>query len=158
MKYPKLTDKRTHQGASGGELRQQYAALPWRLVGESVDILLASSRDTRRWVIPKGWPMKGRKPHAAAALEALEEAGLKGKIEKTKIGSFHYQKRLKNGAVILCRVDVFPMQVLRQAKHWPEQGQRVTQWFTYTDAAEEVLEAELKKLILAFGKGKLSPA
>jgi len=49
-------------------------------------------------------------------------SGLKGKIEKTKIGSFHYQKRLKNGAVILCRVDVFPMQVLRQAKHWPEQG------------------------------------
>ncbi len=157
MKYPKLTVKKTLH-ASGGEPRQQYAALPWRLVGEGVEILLASSRDTRRWVIPKGWPMKGRKPHAAAALEALQEAGLKGKIEKVKIGSFHYQKRLKNGAAILCRVDVFPMQVLSQAKHWPEQGQRVTQWFTYTDAAEEVLEGELKKLILAFGKGKLSPA
>jgi 8-oxo-dGTP pyrophosphatase MutT (NUDIX family) len=156
MKYPKLTGKAS-QAAVGGEPRLQYAALPWRLVGAGVEILLASSRDTRRWVIPKGWPMKGVKAHMAAAIEAREEAGLTGKIEKTKIGSFHYHKRLKNGADILCRVDVFPMQVLRQAKHWPEQGQRVTQWFTYADAAEEVLETELKALILAFGKGKLSP-
>jgi 8-oxo-dGTP pyrophosphatase MutT (NUDIX family) len=156
MKYPKLATKKS-QGASDGEPRRQYAALPWRILGDGVEILLASSRDTRRWVIPKGWPMKGRKPYMTAAIEAQEEAGLKGKIEKTKIGSFHYQKRLKNGAVILCRVDVFPMQVLRQAKHWPEQGQRVTQWFTYADAAEEVSEVELKALILAFGKGKLSP-
>jgi 8-oxo-dGTP pyrophosphatase MutT (NUDIX family) len=155
MKNSKLAGKAS-QAAVGGEPRLQYAALPWRLVGEDVEILLASSRDTRRWVIPKGWPMKGFKPHVAAAIEAREEAGLTGKIEKTKIGSFHYHKRLKNGADIHCRVDVFPMQVLRQAKHWPEQGQRVTQWFTYADAAEEVLEAELKALILAFGKGKLS--
>ena len=156
MKNPKLASKKP-KGADGGEPRQQYAALPWRLVGEGVEILLASSRDTRRWVIPKGWPMKGRKPFMTAAIEAREEAGLTGKIEKTKVGSFHYQKRLKNGAVILCRVDVFPMRVLRQAKHWPEQGQRVTQWFTFEDAAEEVSEIELKALILAFGKGKLSP-
>jgi 8-oxo-dGTP pyrophosphatase MutT (NUDIX family) len=155
MKYFKLAGKTSRR--AGGEPRRQYAALPWRILGEGVEILLASSRDTRRWVIPKGWPMKGRKPYMTAAIEAQEEAGLTGKIEKTKIGSFHYQKRLKNGAVILCRVDVFPMQVVRQAKHWPEQGQRVTQWFAYTDAAEEVLETELKALILAFGEGKLSP-
>jgi 8-oxo-dGTP pyrophosphatase MutT (NUDIX family) len=157
MKFPKLARKKS-QGASGGEPRQQYAALPWRLVAEGVEILLASSRDTRRWVIPKGWPMKRREPYMTAAIEAREEAGLTGKIEKTKIGSFHYHKRLKNGADILCRVDVFPMKVLRQAKRWPEQAQRVTQWFTYADAAEEVSEIELKALILAFGKGKLSPA
>jgi 8-oxo-dGTP pyrophosphatase MutT (NUDIX family) len=155
MKFPKPTGKKTL--GAGGEARQQFAALPWRRVGGDVEILLASSRDTRRWVIPKGWPMKGREPHMTAAIEAREEAGLEGKIEKTKIGAFHYQKRLKNGAVIPCRVDVFPMRVLRQAKHWPEQGQRVTQWFDYADAAEEVSETELKTLILAFGEGKLPP-
>ncbi len=155
MKYPELTSKKSKR-AESGEPRRQYAALPWRLVGEGVEILLASSRETRRWVIPKGWPMKGCEPYLTAAIEAREEAGLAGKIEKTRIGSFHYQKRLQNGAVILCRVDVFPMRVLRQAKHWPEQGQRVTRWFTYADAAQEVSEVELKALILAFGKGKLS--
>jgi len=52
MKYPKLASKKSKR-AEGGEPRRQYAALPWRLVGDGVEVLLASSRDTRRWVIPK---------------------------------------------------------------------------------------------------------
>jgi 8-oxo-dGTP pyrophosphatase MutT (NUDIX family) len=147
MKYPKVETKRDGEGL---EPRTQYAALPWRR-GEGIEVLLASSRDTRRWIIPKGWPMKGRKPHATAALEALQEAGLLGKIEKTAIGAFHYQKRMKNGALLTCRVDVFPMRVVRQRKNWPERNQRVTQWFAYKAAAEQVQEPELKALILAYG-------
>ena len=114
--------------------------------------MLVTSRDSRRWVIPKGWPMKGRSPHGAAAMEASEEAGLVGKIEKKKLGSFHYRKRLKNGAALLCRVDVFPMRVSRQLKNWPEMHQRVTHWFPWVTAAEQVVEPELKELILAFGE------
>ncbi len=148
MKFPKTTTKQDDEEV---EPRAQYAALPWRL-GERVEILLITSRDTRRWVIPKGWPMKGRSPHGTAAMEASEEAGLLGKIEKKKLGSFHYRKRLKNGAVLLCRVDVFPMRVNRQRKIWQEMHQRVTQWFPLTTAAEQVVEPELKELILAFGE------
>jgi 8-oxo-dGTP pyrophosphatase MutT (NUDIX family) len=148
MKYPKVKKK---SDGGGPEPRTQYAALPWRLA-EGVEILLASSRDTRRWVIPKGWPMKGRKPHATAAIEAMQEAGLLGKIEKIKIGAYHYQKRLKNGAALTCRVDVFPLRVVRQRKNWPEKNQRVTQWFPYETAAAQVVEPELKVLILAFGE------
>ena len=72
MKRPELTSKKPKR-TDGGEPRQQYAAMPWRLVGKGVEILLASSRDTRRWVIPKGWPMKGRKPYMTAAIEARED-------------------------------------------------------------------------------------
>jgi len=145
MKYQKATKKK-----SAGEAvpRTQYAALPWRL-SKGIEILLVTSRDTRRWVIPKGWPMKGRKPHATAALEALQEAGLLGKIEKKKLGSYHYRKRLKNGAVFLCRVDVFPMRVIRQRKNWPEKNQRVTQWVTPAEAAQLVHEEELSELMNA---------
>lgn len=147
MKYPKTGKK---ERVDGSEPRVQYAALPWRR-GETVEFLLASSRDTRRWVIPKGWPMKGRKPHAAAALEALQEAGLLGKIEKTPIGSYTYHKRMKNGAALLCRVHVYPMRVVRQRKIWPEQTQRVTHWFTFKQAAEQVNEIDLGELMLLFG-------
>jgi 8-oxo-dGTP pyrophosphatase MutT (NUDIX family) len=136
---------------------RQCAALPWRKRA-GVEILLASSRETRRWVIPKGWPMKGRKPYAAAAQEAFEEAGLVGKIDTARIGRFHYLKRLKNGAALLCRVDVFPMRVQRQLKNWPERAERVTQWFSYADAAQEVSEDELRELILAFGESKRAAA
>jgi 8-oxo-dGTP pyrophosphatase MutT (NUDIX family) len=130
--------------------RVQYGALPWR-IGEGVEILLATSRRTRRWVIPKGWPMRGLKPHAAGAQEALEEAGLTGKIAKSALGAYHYYKRLDNGAALYCRVEVFPLRVVRQLKNWREKEQRVTQWFPYLDAAEQVAEPELKQLILAFG-------
>ncbi|HXY59551.1 MAG TPA: NUDIX hydrolase [Methylocystis sp.] len=134
----------------GGEPRTQYGALPWRMDDEP-EIMLLTSRDSRRWVIPKGWPMRGRKPNATAALEALQEGGLLGRIGKKPLGSYHYRKRLKNGAALWCRVEVFPLLVLRQRKSWREKEQRVTHWFPYAKAAEHVAEEELKELILIFG-------
>jgi 8-oxo-dGTP pyrophosphatase MutT (NUDIX family) len=78
--------------------RVQYAALPYRRDGGSLmEVLLITSRDTGRWIIPKGWPLKGKAPHKAAAREAREEAGLVGKIHRRPIGSFSYEKRLKGG-------------------------------------------------------------
>jgi 8-oxo-dGTP pyrophosphatase MutT (NUDIX family) len=129
----------------------QYAALPYRL-GEQIEILLVTSRETQRWVIPKGWPMKGRKPHAAAAREALEEAGVVGKIGKTPIGAYRYVKRLKNGAPLVCSVDVYALNVERQRKRWPEQHQRTAHWFTVAEAAAAVHEPELQDLIERFGR------
>jgi 8-oxo-dGTP pyrophosphatase MutT (NUDIX family) len=129
----------------------QYAALPYRM-GEALEILLVTSRETQRWVIPKGWPMMGKKPHAAAAREAREEAGVIGRITKTPFGAYHYVKRLKNGAPLVCSVDVFPLQVTRQRKRWPEQQQRTAHWFTVAEAADAVQEPELQALIERFGR------
>lgn len=149
MKFPKVKRK-----SLDSEPRQQFAALPWRNGEAGLEFMLLTSRDTRRWVIPKGWPMKGRKPHMTAALEALQEAGLLGRVEKKPIGCFLYRKRLKNGAVLLCKVDVFPMRVLRQRKNWPEKNQRLTRWTAQAEAADFVAEAELKEIILSFNKAK----
>jgi len=74
----------------------QFAALPCR-VGEdgSCQVMLLTSRETQRWVIPKGWPMKDRKPSEVAAREVFEEAGLIGRvIGKKPIGIFAYEKQL----------------------------------------------------------------
>jgi 8-oxo-dGTP pyrophosphatase MutT (NUDIX family) len=131
-----------------GATRQQYAALPYRRRGDgSLEIMLVTSRETRRWVIPKGWPMKGRKPHASAAREALEEAGLIGKVGKTPIGTYRYDKRLKGGEAAPCAVEVFPLEVKSQRKHWPEQKQRSVRWFARDEAAEAVQESELRAII-----------
>ncbi len=62
-----------------------------------VEVLLLTSRDTGRWVIPKGWPMEGMKAHAVAEREAFEEAGVRGTVQKEPFGFFHYEKKLKNG-------------------------------------------------------------
>jgi 8-oxo-dGTP pyrophosphatase MutT (NUDIX family) len=129
----------------------QYAALPYRF-GAQLEILLVTSRETQRWVIPKGWPMKNKQPYAAAAQEALEEAGVVGKIAKTAFGAYRYVKRLRNGAPLVCTVDVYPLRVLRQRKRWPEQQQRTAHWHTVAEAAAAVDEPELQALIERFGR------
>src|SRR5206468_12254776 len=97
--------------------RVQYGALPYRVKGRSrPEIMLVTSRETRRWIIPKGWPKKGKSPHRSAAREAFEEAGVVGSVGRRSVGSFSYEKRLKNGGTVECEVRVFPLQVKRQTK------------------------------------------
>ena len=127
--------------------KKQYAALPWRYSGGSREVLLISSRDTGRWVIPKGWPIKGLSPAETAAREAYEEAGLGGQVSKKPIGEFGYEKRLSGGKVQPTRVEVFALEQMVQHPDWPEQGQRRLQWFSVTEAADAVDEPELKDII-----------
>jgi len=147
----KISKAKSKHLDSSPEPRRQYAALPWRR-HDGLEILLASSRETSRWIIPKGWPIKGHAPYMTAAVEARQEAGLLGKVEKKTLGFYHYQKRLRNGATLSCRVDVFPLRVERQRKTWPEMHQRVTKWFSPDEAAELVDEPELAELIKDFGE------
>ena len=53
--------------------------------------MLVTSRGRQRWIIPKGWPHKGRAPHRSAAREAFEEAGVVGKVRRRPVGTFSYR-------------------------------------------------------------------
>lgn len=126
----------------------QYAALPYRRRSDGkTEVMLVTSRDTRRWVIPKGWPIGGRKPHASAAREALEEAGLVGRTTPDAIGAYHYDKRLKNGSETRCKVKVFPLEVEARRKQWREKGERQARWFSLAKAAKAVQEPGLRRLL-----------
>lgn len=127
--------------------KKQYAALPWRFSGGAREVCLISSRETGRWVIPKGWPIKGLPPAQAAAREAYEEAGLGGVVSRKPIGEFGYGKRLENGKVQPTLVEVFAMEQMVQHTDWPEKGQRKVQWFSVPEAANAVEEPELKAII-----------
>ncbi len=127
----------------------QYAALPYRHAGE-LQVLLVTSRETGRWVLPKGWPMIGKTPHGTARREARAEAGIVGRVERSPIGSFHYEKRLADGERLTCEVHVFPLAVERQRKRWPEQSQRTLAWVTPEDAARMVNEPGLAALLATF--------
>ena len=131
--------------------RIQYAALPWR-DGDDLEILLITSREPGRWVIPKGWPMKGRSPAAAAAAEAREEAGVVGDIVKSPVGSYLYVKFGKRGLGSPCKVKVFPLKVTGQRESWREQTQRTVRWFPAAEAAASVQERQLARLIRKFAK------
>ena len=128
---------------------KQIAALPYRKHGEGIEVLLITSRETRRWVIPKGWPMRNLSDHNAAKQEAFEEAGIEGKIGKKSIGSFTYNKRMKSGRMQQVQVTVYAMEVSRLLDKWPEQNQRKRQWFALSEAVERVNEDGLKAIVEA---------
>jgi 8-oxo-dGTP pyrophosphatase MutT (NUDIX family) len=131
------------------ETKLQFAVLPWRRT-DRLEIMLVSSRETGRWVLPKGWPMKGIKPHKTAAREALEEAGIRGKVAKTSLGGYSYTKRLENDSVQVCRVQAFAFEVEQERDSWLEKHERTRRWFAVPDAAEAVEELELREAIRKF--------
>ena len=128
----------------------QYAALPYRMVGSRLEILLVTSRRTRRWIVPKGWPVEGLQPAACAAVEALEEAGVVGEVEKTSLGHFRYLKHHKSRPSEPCKVEVYALRVTQQRKSWAESAERERRWYSIPEAAAAVDEPLLRLLILEF--------
>lgn len=128
---------------------RQVAALCFRKRKGSMEILLITSRETRRWVIPKGWPMPPLRDYNAARREAFEEAGVEGHLRRRKHGTFRYAK-LGASTPLPVVVDVYLLEVRRAKKTWPEAGERKRRWFSVDEAALRVQEPELKKLIRSF--------
>ena len=132
-------------------IRVQYGALPYRFNHDAaLEILLVTTRQSRQWIIPKGWPIKGLRPAKSAAREAFEEAGVVG---AKSIGLFTYKKMLDgNGVGVNCEVGVFPLLVKRQSETWPEIEQRVVQWVAPDRALSLIKDPGLKALVAAFVK------
>jgi len=129
----------------------QYGALPWRRDPDrGLQILLITSRDTGRWVIPKGNPVARLRGHESAEHEAYEEAGVEGRIAEAPLGRFGYDKRRRSGESVAALVTVYALEVRRQHRGWPERKARTTRWFDPRSAARAVDEPELKALIAAF--------
>lgn len=121
-------------------------------------ILLVTSRETKRWVVPKGNFGSNVAPHVAAAQEAEEEAGVRGAVCPTPLGSYRYRKRRSNGASLMADVEVFPLAVNEELSEWKEMGQRERRWFSLAQAAECVDEPDLRDLIRSFGASEFNKA
>ena len=131
----------------------QYGAIPIRLTRKGkAEVLLVTSRGTRRWVIPKGWPIRKLSPADTAVREAFEEAGIKGRILRSKpIGRYRYRKsdQAELGKIT---VQVFLMQVKRQVQEWPERAERKFRWVRPRRAATMVAERKLALLLARIPK------
>jgi 8-oxo-dGTP pyrophosphatase MutT (NUDIX family) len=127
----------------------QFGVIPFRREPDGLRILMVTSRETRRWVLPKGWPIKGLKPHESAAREALEEAGVVGRIGRKPVGEYAYCKRMTEHFV-LCSVRLYPLEAHAQAATWKEKGQRELGWFTPIEAADRVDEPGLATILREF--------
>lgn len=141
--------------------RRQVAALCWRepasAPGSAPEVLLISSRGTGRWILPKGWPIRGLDLPRSALQEAWEEAGvIPVDAPAVPVGRFASRKVSDSGLAEPSEVAVFSAQVLALADDYPELGQRTRRWASPAEAAELVDEAGLAELILEFGRNHRS--
>jgi 8-oxo-dGTP pyrophosphatase MutT (NUDIX family) len=147
--------KRSKFDENESDPRSQVAALCWRMHRDRVEILLITSRDTGRWVLPKGWPVEGLDAPASAAQEAWEEAGVRGAINPTLVGLFGYDKVLGPKAALPCMVSVFGLRVAGLSRQFPERKERRRKWFAVDVAARKVAEPELRSLLRGVAKGAI---
>ena len=134
---------------------RQVAALCWRTShkhGSAIEVLLITSLNSKRWILPKGWPEAGLSPAENAAREAFEEAGVTGKIEAQPIGSYHYLKAKKDGGGMPCSVDVFALAVTKQSDEWPEKNARELVWVPVEQAMMQVSEPGVRQILKDFRK------
>ena len=124
----------------------QSAVIPYRHDKDRLRVMLITSRNTGRWIVPKGMVEPNMTPWDSAAKEALEEAGLLGTVGKTKICEYHYDKWETT-----FRVAVYPMRIAECLDDWEEREQRRRAWMTPKQAARRVREQEVSEAIAALG-------
>ncbi|WP_315898782.1 NUDIX hydrolase [Tateyamaria omphalii] len=131
-------------------MRTQFAALCYRLNNDKVQVLLVTSRRTRRWIIPKGWPMDGLTPGDSAAQEAWEEAGAKGRADQRPLGMFSYSKDMGDDAGLPVVAMVYALKVKSLAGDYPEASERKRKWVSRKKAAQMVDSPELARILRDF--------
>lgn len=139
------------------DVRTQFGALCYRVRNGKTQILLITSRQRKRWIIPKGWPATGLTPAQGALQEAWEEAGVKGKVRDLCLGIYGYTKQMDKGPNLPCMVAVFPVEVSRLADSYPEMRERKRKWVSRKRAVQQLDEPELREIVKAFRPARLSP-
>jgi 8-oxo-dGTP pyrophosphatase MutT (NUDIX family) len=126
----------------------QVGALPYRRQADgSIEVLLVTTRGTGQWMVPKGWPMRGKSLPEAAAQEAWEEAGVRGAASKRELGRFPHEKTDLIFGSLPCTVAVYALAVEEEAASWPERGERRRTWFGLEEAAAKVQSRGLAGVI-----------
>lgn len=131
------------------QILHQAGVLAYRILDGKVQVLLMTSRETGRWIIPKGNVNGGSSPAKTAEKEAYEEAGVKGTIASSiPLGSYTYLKRLESGQSRAATVEVYVLRVKQQLRKWPEKGERRLSWVSTKKAVKLVQEPGVVPLLL----------
>jgi 8-oxo-dGTP pyrophosphatase MutT (NUDIX family) len=129
---------------------RQAAAVPLRDDGL---VCMVTSRNRRRWVLPKGRIELDQTAGEAALNESWEEAGLVGVLDGEPVGTYHYEKFGRDHLVT-----VFVMRVTDEKTSWPERGQRTREWVPVEEALSRIEEPGLRILVRqVFRTGRAVP-
>lgn len=125
----------------------EAGAIPYRLNGKTIEVLLISTSSGKNMTIPKGLIDPGFTAVETVLNESYEEAGVQGRVLKPRLGKYGFKKW--GGR---CAVEVFAMKVTKLLKKWPENITRRRVWADYREASRQVKYPELGGLILKLPK------
>ncbi|HEX4179045.1 MAG TPA: NUDIX hydrolase [Rhizomicrobium sp.] len=130
----------------------QVAALCWRNGKHGLEVLLITSLNSKRWILPKGWPEADLTGGENAAREAFEEAGVTGKIATQPVGHYYYLKEKRDSHGMPVHVDVFALAVTKELDDWPEKNVRTLAWMPLSEAIEKISEPGVRLVLKNFHK------
>lgn len=149
VKVPKKPVPLRLRSGTKTDVRAQVAALCYRYKNDKLQVCIVTTRNTGRWIIPRGWPTHKHTPADGAALEAYEEAGVRGTAYPDSIGAYSYDKPLAGG-VAPVMVVVYAIAVSKTARDWPEKGQRKRKWLSPKKAAQKLADPGLQQIVGRF--------
>ncbi len=134
---------------------RQVAALPWRLAPDGgLEFLLVTSRTSKHWLLPKGWPIPGKSGLESALQEAFEEAGIQARGPDAPIGRYAFIKVLHDGTELPCTMAVYAVGDVEELGEWPERLQRDRMWFTQAEAVSIAFDFNLSLFLSSVGYDK----
>jgi hypothetical protein len=124
----------------------KWGVIPYRfLKGGGLEVLLITTK-SKKWGLPKGNMIRKLGPSRTALVEAFEEAGIAGKVNKETIQCMH-----KNTCLYL-----YPMLVTKVYSSWPEESKRTRKWVKLSEATKIIGRKELRKTLKRFDPAELS--
>lgn len=130
---------------SNGSIRQSAA-----LIIHRGRVCLVTASSGRRWIIPKGMLESGQTPQQCAAMEAWEEAGIRGRARQKMLVRFETRKWGQR-----CKVSVYRLDVKRIEEEWPECNSRRRRWVSFTQAIAIIDVPEIRELLRDLRKSKV---
>ncbi|KAF2945049.1 hypothetical protein DAI22_02g188900 [Oryza sativa Japonica Group] len=163
--------------ARTGRLRQRYdneyrlvaGCVPYRVkkdeanprilgdVPGQVEVLMVSTPNRADMVFPKGGWEDDEEVYEAASREAMEEAGVKGIVNRTTLGHWVFKSKSSQNSSSprgACKGYIFAMEVTEELESWPEQATHGRRWVSPGEAYQlcryewmrEALTALLERL------------
>ncbi|MDP6505655.1 MAG: NUDIX hydrolase [Planctomycetota bacterium] len=126
-------------GKSTLTVYEQSAVVPFRKKGGDLQVLLITSRNNGNWIVPKGLIEAGLSARESAAVEAHEEAGIRGEVSTRAVADYSYSKW---GGT--CDVAVYLMKVKEVLDDWLEKEEREREWVTLEKAIGRVKRREIR--------------
>ncbi|GLT75393.1 hypothetical protein SLA2020_471240 [Shorea laevis] len=158
-----IARKGRHKQRYENELRLVSGCIPYKIEKDVADqdsnvefrlsVLMISTPNRDGLVFPKGGWENDETDREAACREALEEAGVKGKLHE-RLGSWEFRSKSRQNSCSLeggCRGYMFALEVTEELDSWPEQDRYKRKWLTPEEAFKfcryDWMREALKKLL-----------